>query len=78
MLSTGQGLLPGMKAGNCKGKFDTKRREKPSPLWSHTQAAAVPTMGPEGREVAGREAPSGREGCTTGRGSVPAHTVEGM
>ena len=31
MLSTGQGLLPGMKAGNCKGKFDTKRRGKAFP-----------------------------------------------
>ena len=68
LLSTGQGLLPGLKAGNCKRKFDTKRRGKPSPLWSHTQAAAAPTMGAEGREAAGREAPSGTEGCRTGRG----------
>ena len=77
MLSTGQGLLPGLKAGNCKRKFDTKRRGKPSPLWSHTQAAAAPTMGAEGREAAGREAPSGSEGCRTGRGACSSRQGRG-
>ena len=65
LLSMGQGLLPGMKAGNCKGKFDTN----PSPAWPHAQAAAVPTKrgAGEGRRQTERP-PGGSGGCRTRQG----------
>lgn len=60
VLSAGQGRLPGMKAGNCKGKSETKKREKFFPARGHVPRQHRAKRGH--RETAGREASRWRGG----------------
>ena len=70
----GQGLLPGMKAGNCKGKSDTKKRSSFFPSCGHTPNSNVGQPWREG-DPRQRGLQGGVEAARSRKESVRALTI---
>ena len=68
-----------MKAGNCKGKFDTKRRGKAFPtVLTHPSSSCANHGGQRGGRWQAERPQVGMKSAGLGRESVPANTVEGI